>query len=69
MYNDHKVKLLQIMLSKISTFAKSYDGQTKWMYFLIGNDNLLQKYSTIWDKISTDKKKDIIANLSITKHF
>ena len=27
----------------------SYDGQTKWMYFLIEDDNLLEKYNTIWD--------------------
>ena len=27
----------------------SYDGQTKWMYFLIEDDNLLEKYNAIWD--------------------
>ena len=31
------------MLPKASPYVKSYDGQTKWMYFLIKDDDLLQK--------------------------
>ena len=27
------------------------------MYFLIEDDDLLEKYNTIWDKVSTDIKK------------
>ena len=33
--NDDKVKPLNIMLPKTSTYVKRYDRQTKWMYFLI----------------------------------
>ena len=44
LYNDHKVKPLYIMLSKTRAYVKSYDGKTKWMYFLIENDDLLEKY-------------------------
>ena len=40
------------MLPKTSTYVKSYDEQTKWMYFLIEDDDLLEKYSNIWDKVS-----------------
>ena len=40
MNNDYKVKLLHIMLPKTSAYIKSYDGQTKWMYFFIENDDL-----------------------------
>ena len=29
------------MLPKTSAFVKSYDGQTKWMYFFIKDDDLL----------------------------
>ena len=47
LYNDNKVKPLQIMLPKRSTYVKSYDGQTKWMYFLIEDDDLLKKFNTI----------------------
>ena len=35
------------MLSTISAYVKSYDGQTKWMYFLIEDDDFLEKYNTI----------------------
>ena len=45
-------------IEKSKFYVKSYDGQTKWMYFLIEVDDLLEKYNTIWDKISTKIKKD-----------
>ena len=57
LYNGNKVKPLDIMLLKTSAYVKSYDGQTKWMYFLIEDDDLLEKYNTIWDKVSADIKK------------
>ena len=59
LYNGNKVKPLNIMLPKTSTYIKSYDGQTKWMYFLIEDDYLLKKYNTIWDKVSADIEKRI----------
>ena len=31
------------MLPKTIAHVKSYDGQTKWMYFLIERDGLLEK--------------------------
>ena len=31
------------MLPKTSAYVKSYDGQTKWMQFLIEDDDLLEK--------------------------
>ena len=43
LYNDHKVKPLHIMLPKARTYIKHYDGQTKWMYFLVVDDNLFEK--------------------------
>ena len=45
------------MLPKTSADVKIYDGQTKWMYFLIEDDELLEKQNTIWDKVSADIKK------------
>ena len=42
MYNDNKVKPLHIMLPKRSPYVKSYDGQTKWMYYFIEEDDLLK---------------------------
>ena len=49
------------MLPKTSAYVKNYDGQIKWMYFLIEHDDLLEKYNAIWDKVSTDIKKSLIA--------
>ena len=31
------------MLPKTSTYVKGYDEQTKWMYFLIEDEDLLEK--------------------------
>ena len=45
------------MLPKTTTYVKSYDWQTKWMHFLIDDDDLLQKYNTIWNKVRADIKK------------
>ena len=46
------------MLPKTKAYVKkSYDRQTKWMYFLIEEDDLLEKYNTIWDKVSADTIK------------
>ena len=44
------------MLPKTSANVRTYDGQTKWMYFLIENNDFLEKYSTIWDNIGSDIK-------------
>ena len=69
LYNDDKVKPLHIMLPKRSAYAKSYDGQTKWMYFLIEDDDLLEKYNTIWDKVSANVKKEFASDLFYNKEF
>ena len=39
------------MLPKTSAYVKDYDGETNWMYFLIEDDDVLEKYNTIWDKV------------------
>ena len=57
------------MLPKIRAYVKSYDGRTKWIYFLIEDDDLLEKYNTIWDKVSGDIKKNLIVNLVTIKKF
>ena len=71
MHNDHKVKRLHIIFPKTSADPKSYDGQAKWMYFLIRDDDLLEKYNTIWDKVSAGCKKEFdsepVYNISCLK--
>ena len=54
LYDDYKIKLLHIVLPKRSAYVQSYDGQTKWMHFLI---DLLEKYNTIWANVTSHIKK------------
>ena len=68
LYNDHKVKILHIMLPKTSAYVKSYGVQTKWMYFLIEDDDLLEKYNSIQDKVSADIKKEKFLKTKIKSH-
>ena len=46
------------MLPKTRAYVKSYDGQTKRKYFLIEDDDLLEKYNIICDKVNADIKKE-----------
>ena len=55
-YDDNKIKPLHIMLPKTSLYLKNYAGQTKWMYFLFEDYDLLEKYDIIWDKVSRYQK-------------
>ena len=50
-------------------YLKSYDRQTKTMYFLIENNDLLDKYNTIWDKVSADIKKQFASWPVYNKKF
>ena len=52
------MKPIHIMLLKLSVDIKRYDGQTKWMYFLIEDDDIFNKCNTIWGKVSSDIKKE-----------
>ena len=70
MFNDHKVRPLHVMLPKTSAYVKSYNRQTKWMYFLIEDDDLSERYNVIWDKISADiKKKEFDSEPVYNKFF
>ena len=39
------------------------------MYFLIGGNDLLEKYNTIWDKVSADIKKEFNSEPAHNKNF
>ena len=63
--DDCKIYLLHTVLPKMGTYIKSYDCKTKWMYFLIEDD---ENYDGIWEKkVSTGIKKTLIMNLSKIK--
>ena len=46
------------MLPKTSGYVKSHDGKTKWMYFLIEDDDIVKKHNAIWYKVSSDFRKE-----------
>ena len=69
LYNDNKVKPLTIMLPKTSAYVESYDGRTKWMYFLIEDDDLLEKYNTIWDKVNANIRKEFDSEPVYNKNY
>ena len=54
--DDYKIKPLYIILPQIKGRTRSFD-LTKCMYFLIEDDELLEKYNQIWDKVSINIKK------------
>ena len=47
------------MLLKTSALVKFYNDGTKWMNFLIKDDDLLRKYNDIWNKVSSNIKKEL----------
>ena len=53
---NEKVRPLCIILPKTSRYIKKYK-KTKSMSFLIKDDELLEKYNKIWDKVSNVSKK------------
>ena len=53
------------MFPKTRSYVKKCNGQTRWMCFLIDDIDLSERYNTIWDKVSTDIKKNLILSLSI----
>ena len=46
-YDNYEIKPLNIILTKTITYVKSYAGQTRYMYFLIEDEDLLEKYDSI----------------------
>ena len=57
------------MLPKTSAYVKSFDGQTKWMYFMIEDDDLLEKNNTIWVKVIAAIKKEFDSEPVFNKNF
>ena len=50
------VKKLDLYVSKISAYRRDFD-ETKCKSFLIKDDELLEKYNEIWEKVSNSIKR------------
>ena len=59
-YNDNTIIPLQLCLPKMTGYLNIFEGGTRKMPFLTDNDEFLERYSKIWEKISDliDKKFD-----------
>ena len=65
--DNYKIKSLHIMVPKTIAYVRCYDGQTKWMYFLIKDDDFW-KNIILFEIISAlILIKNLIANLSTIK--
>ena len=56
------------MLLKTSAYNKSFDIETKWIYFSIEDDELLKKYD-IWNEVSNKVKQEFDNNPIYNKKF
>ena len=66
-YKDaKKIRPLCIFLPKISAYRKVFH-RTKYMCFLLQDDELLGKYNEVWKKIPS--KKNLIVNQYIMKNI
>ena len=57
------------MPPKTSAYIKSYDSETKWMYFLAEDDELLGKYNSIWEEVSNTIEKEFYREPVYNKTF
>lgn len=57
MVNYYEIKPLFIQLLKTRAYLKSYNNETKLMYFCDGDGKLLEKYNDSCNKVSAIIKK------------
>ena len=46
--NNWKIREFYIMPPNMSAYVKSFNGESKWIHFLIENDELLKNVMTFW---------------------
>ena len=71
MYDVYENKPLSLVLLKTSSYVKTYNDGTKWMYYLIEDDGWIIKKNIMifWIKLVTVWKKNLISNPYIMKKF
>ena len=63
-----KIKPLCIFLPKMTPYRKDFD-ETKYISFLIKDDEFLEKYNEIWEKVKNSLKKKLIVNQYTRKNI
>ena len=56
--DKNKIKLFSIILPKMNTYVKSYDAETKQMYFSIEDNELFKKCNNIWIDVISSMKRE-----------
>ena len=69
MDDDFKIKPFTVILQKASAYVKRYDVETKWMYFLTKDDELLKNAMLFEEKSAIVLKRNMIANPFTIKNF
>ena len=68
-YKDNKkVRQLCILFPEMSKYKRYFD-KIKCMYFVIKDENFLDKYMKIWENVSNMIKKILIMKLSKIKNI
>ena len=57
------------MLPRTSAYIKSRDNETKWMYFFIQDEEVLEKHNSISNKVSSIIKKELDCEPIYDKKF
>ena len=65
----YKIKPSCRMHPNTNAHITSYDGETKWMYFLIGHGELLEKYNGIRENVNTRIKLEFDSEPVYNKKF
>ena len=63
-----KIKTLCIFLPKMTAYRKDFD-ETKYISLLIKDDEFLEKYNEIWEKVKNILKKKLIVNQYTMKNI
>ena len=53
---------------KMTAYRSDFD-ETKYIYFLLEDDELLEKYNEIWEKLKIVSKKNLIVNQYTMKNI
>ena len=66
--DDKKIIPLCILLPKTSVYRKNFD-ETKYISFLLKDDELLEKHNKIWKKLKIVSKRNLTVNQYTMKNI
>ena len=67
--DDYKVTPFSITVTKTSSYVKVMMVKLNGCFYLINDDELLKKYTDVWNKVSNSIKKEFLTNPSAIKTF